>query len=196
MNNFNIGDIVTGTVTGIENYGVFVSLGENSSGLIHISEISDFFVRNVNDYVELNETIKVVRKNMDRYDFNNVGAILYSFIWDDFCDWYIELAKYRIWHADEDEKGANAALWTLKNVLANGLKMLHPFMPFVSEEIYSALVPEEEFSRYSSGVSYDLYVISQLGMMIFFLPPTFIPISASARPAWIVFSKVVSTLGP
>ena len=59
MNNFNIGDIVTGTVTGIENYGVFVSLGENCSGLIHISEISDFFVRNINDYVELNETIKV-----------------------------------------------------------------------------------------------------------------------------------------
>ena len=59
MNKFNIGDIVTGTVTGIENYGVFVSLGENCSGLIHISEISDFFVRNINDYVELNETIKV-----------------------------------------------------------------------------------------------------------------------------------------
>ena len=59
MNNFNIGDIVTGVVTGIENYGVFVSLGEHSSGLIHISEISDYFVRNINDYVELNETIKV-----------------------------------------------------------------------------------------------------------------------------------------
>ena len=59
MDNFNIGDIVTGVVTGIENYGVFVSLNENCSGLIHISEISDYFVRNINDYVELNETIKV-----------------------------------------------------------------------------------------------------------------------------------------
>ena len=59
IDNFNIGDIVTGVVTGIENYGVFVSLNENCSGLIHISEISDYFVRNINDYVELNETIKV-----------------------------------------------------------------------------------------------------------------------------------------
>ena len=59
MDNFNIGDIVTGVVTGIENYGIFVSLNENCSGLIHISEISDYFVRNINDYVELNETIKV-----------------------------------------------------------------------------------------------------------------------------------------
>ena len=59
MDNFKIGDIVTGVVTGIENYGVFVSLGTSCSGLVHISEISDYFVRNVNDYVELNETIKV-----------------------------------------------------------------------------------------------------------------------------------------
>ena len=59
MDNFNIGDIVTGVVTGIENYGIFVSLGEHGSGLIHISEVSDYFVRNINDYVELNETIKV-----------------------------------------------------------------------------------------------------------------------------------------
>ena len=69
---------------------------------------------------------------------------MYDFIWDEFCDWYIELAKYRIWHAEENPKAANAALWTLKTVLANGLKMLHPFMPFVSEDIYCALVPEEE----------------------------------------------------
>lgn len=59
MDNFNIGDIVTGVVTGIENYGIFVSLSPNSSGLIHISEISDYFVRNINDYVELNEQIMV-----------------------------------------------------------------------------------------------------------------------------------------
>ena len=59
MDKFSIGDVVTGVVTGIENYGIFVSLGENISGLIHISEISDYFVKNINDYVELNETINV-----------------------------------------------------------------------------------------------------------------------------------------
>jgi len=79
---------------------------------------------------------------------------VYDFIWDEFCDWYIELAKYPIWHAKENPKAANAALWTLKTVLANGLKMLHPFMPFVSEEIYSALVPEEESLMMSSWPEY------------------------------------------
>ena len=68
MNKFNIGDIVTGTVTGIENYGVFVSLGENCSGLIHISEISDFFVRNINDYVELNDLSIISGIGIDKKD--------------------------------------------------------------------------------------------------------------------------------
>lgn len=59
MNAFKIGDIVPGVVTGIESYGIFVSLNDQCSGLIHISEISDYFVRNINDYVDLNETIHV-----------------------------------------------------------------------------------------------------------------------------------------
>ena len=59
-----------------------------------------------------------------------------------------------MYHADEDAKAANATLWTLKTVLANGLKLLHPFMPFVSEEIYSALVPEEESLMMSTWPQY------------------------------------------
>ena len=93
---------------------------------------------------KVNTLAKDVTENMDKFELGIALQKVYDFIWDEFCDWYIELAKYRIWHADEDAKAANAALWTLKTVLANGLKMLHPFMPFVSEEIYSALVPEEE----------------------------------------------------
>ena len=93
---------------------------------------------------KVNTLAKDVTDNMDKFELGIALQKVYDFIWDEFCDWYIELAKYRIWHADEDENGANAALWTLKTVLANGLKFLHPFMPFVSEEIYSALVPEEE----------------------------------------------------
>ncbi len=93
---------------------------------------------------KVNTLAKDVTENMDKFELGIALQKVYDFIWDEFCDWYIELAKYRIWHADEDPKAANAALWTLKTVLANGLKMLHPFMPFVSEEIYSALVPEEE----------------------------------------------------
>ena len=63
-------------------------------------------------------------------------------MWDEFCDWYIEIAKYRIYHVEEDPKSANDAMWTLREVLKKSLK-LHPYMPFVSEEIYG-LVPEEE----------------------------------------------------
>lgn len=58
MNKYNIGDIVTGKVTGIESYGIFLSLDENVSGLIHISEVSNAFVRNINDYAEMDEIIK------------------------------------------------------------------------------------------------------------------------------------------
>ena len=72
---------------------------------------------------------------MDRYDFNNVGAILYSFIWDDFCDWYIELAKINM---------NNTTKTVLLKVLKDILLMLHPMMPFVTEEIYTML-PVKEF---------------------------------------------------
>ena len=103
---------------------------------------------------KVNTLAKDVTENMDKFELGIALQKVYDFIWDEFCDWYIELAKYRIWHAEEDPKAANAALWTLKTVLANGLKFLHPFMPFVSEEIYSALVPEEESLMISSWPVY------------------------------------------
>ena len=67
-----------------------------------------------------------------------------------FADWYIELAKVRLWKAEEDMEAANAALWTLRTVLTEGLKLLHPFMPFITEEIYCTLLPEEESIMISS----------------------------------------------
>ena len=79
---------------------------------------------------KLNKLIKDVRKNMDKYEFHNVGKNLYAFIWDDFCDWYIELSKSNI---------NNTTKSVLISVLTNILKMLHPFMPFVTEEIYKNL---------------------------------------------------------
>ena len=81
---------------------------------------------------------------MDKFELGIAVQKVYDFIWDEFCDWYIEMAKYRIYHTEEAPKAANAALWTLKTVLGQALKMLHPFMPFVTEEIYAALVPEED----------------------------------------------------
>lgn len=79
---------------------------------------------------KLNETIKNVRKSMDKYDFNIAGSTLYDFIWSDFCDKYIELSKF---YSDNTTKSV------LVRVLTDILKMLHPFMPYVTEEIYSKL---------------------------------------------------------
>ena len=93
---------------------------------------------------KFNDVAKDVTDNMEKFELGIAVQKVYDFIWDEFCDWYIELVKYRIYHSDENYKSANAALWTLKTVLGNALKMLHPFMPFVTEEIYSALVPEEK----------------------------------------------------
>ena len=103
---------------------------------------------------KVNTLAKDVTENMDKYELGIAVQKVYDFIWDEFCDWYIEIAKFRIYHKDENPAAANCALWTLKHVLSQGLKMLHPFMPFVTEEIYDALVPEEESLMISSWPVY------------------------------------------
>ena len=92
----------------------------------------------------VNTLAKDVTENMDKFELGIAVQKVYDFIWDEFCDWYVELAKYRIYHAEEDPAAANCVLWVLKTVLGQALKLLHPFMPFITEEIYGALVPEEE----------------------------------------------------
>ncbi len=91
-----------------------------------------------------NRLVKDVTENMDKFELGIALSKIYDFMWDEFCDWYIELAKYRIYHGEEDAVSANDALWTLREVLKTSLKLLHPYMPFVTEEIYSKLIPEEE----------------------------------------------------
>ena len=95
---------------------------------------------------KLNKTIKNVTKAMDKYEFNTVGKELYNFIWDDFCDWYIELAKFNM---------NDTTKTILVKVLTNILKMLHPFMPYVTEEIYLMLPSHEESIMISSYPQYD-----------------------------------------
>ena len=101
------------------------------------------------------EDIKDVTENMDKFELGIALSKIYDFMWDEFCDWYIEMAKYPIYHADEDPEAANAALWTLREVLKKSLKLLHPYMPFVTEEIYSKLVPEEESLMMSDWPVYE-----------------------------------------
>ena len=92
----------------------------------------------------LNNVIKEVTDNMEKYELGIAVQKIYDFLWDELCDWYIEIAKVRLWKAEEDPKAANEALWTLRTALTQGLKLLHPFMPFITEEIYCTLLPEEE----------------------------------------------------
>jgi len=90
----------------------------------------------------LNEVIREVDINMDKFEFVNVGSELYKFIWDDFCSWYIELTKVHLNSDNAIEK--QASLNTLVYVLNAIVKMLHPFMPFVTEEIFQAIRHLEE----------------------------------------------------
>ena len=93
---------------------------------------------------KLNTVIREVTDNMDKYELGIAVQKVYDFLWDELCDWYIEMAKVRLWKAEEDPKAANNALWTLRTALTEGLKLLHPYMPFITEEIYCTLLPEEE----------------------------------------------------
>ncbi|QHE53156.1 valine--tRNA ligase [Pontibacillus sp. HMF3514] len=90
----------------------------------------------------LNETIDHVTKNIDKYEFGEAGRHLYNFIWDDFCDWYIEMAKLPLYGEDEAKKKTTRSI--LAYVLDNTMRMLHPFMPFITEEIWQALPTKGE----------------------------------------------------
>ncbi len=93
---------------------------------------------------KLNTLIAEQTANMDKFELGIAVQKVYDFIWDEFCDWYIEIVKPRIYAYEENQTSSNAALWTLKTVLSDALKLLHPFMPFITEEIFTTLNPEIE----------------------------------------------------
>nr|WP_144921305.1 valine--tRNA ligase [Paenibacillus bovis] len=90
----------------------------------------------------LNDTIETVTKLADKYEFGEVGRALYNFIWDDFCDWYIEMAKLPLYGEDEAAKKTTRSI--LAYVLDQTMRLLHPFMPFITEEIWQNLPHEGE----------------------------------------------------
>ncbi len=111
--------------------------------LMNTEDLKEINLTNINyedKYIltRLNETIKNVTKFMDKFEFNNVNSHLYSFIWEDFCDNYIEMSKYHL----NDSNTKSTLLYTLKCIL----KMLHPFMPYVTEEIYSMITLKDHES--------------------------------------------------
>ena len=121
-----------------------------------VEEPEDFLLKPADRWIlsKVNSLTKEMTENMDKFELGIAVQKVHDFIWDEFCDWYVEIAKYRIYHAEEDSQSANCALWVLKTVLGQALKLLHPFMPFITEEIYGALVPEEESLMMSSWPVY------------------------------------------
>ncbi len=101
---------------------------------------------------KVNMLAKDVTENMEKFELGIAVQKVYDFIWEEFCDWYIEMVKPRLYSDTDTTKGA--ALWTLKTVLGNALKMLHPYMPFVTEEIYCTLNPQEESIMIASWPEY------------------------------------------
>ena len=103
----------------------------------------------------MNTLAKDVTENMEKYELGIAVQKIYDFIWTEFCDWYIELVKPRLFNKEEDPVSANAAFWTLKTVLIDSLKLLHPYMPFITEEIFCTLQSEEESIMISKWPEFD-----------------------------------------
>jgi valyl-tRNA synthetase len=102
---------------------------------------------------KMNNLIKEVTDNMEKYELGIAVEKLNDFIWEEFCDWYIEMVKPRLYNEEDTTK--TAAIWTLKKVLIESLKLLHPYMPFITEEIFCNIQDKEESIMISSWPVYD-----------------------------------------
>ncbi|MDO4938638.1 MAG: valine--tRNA ligase [Lachnospiraceae bacterium] len=100
-----------------------------------------------------NNVVREVTENLDKYELGIALSKIYDFIWEEFCDWYIEMVKPRLWNKEDTTR--DAALWTLITVLNKSLKLLHPFMPFITEEIYKNLNEDEKSIMVSPWPVYD-----------------------------------------
>ncbi|MBQ8304611.1 MAG: valine--tRNA ligase [Blautia sp.] len=128
----------------IWNASRFIQMNLEGRDVIEPADIRDLCPEDQWILSHLNTVTREVTENMDKYELGIAVSKIYDFLWDEFCDWYIEIAKVRLWAADEDPRAAGEALWTLRTALTQALKLLHPFMPFITEEIYCTLLPEEE----------------------------------------------------
>ena len=135
----------------------------NASRFIMMNMEDKVIPANAKDYLEpvdkwiiskLNNLVKEVTDNMEKYELGIAVQKVYDFIWDEFCDWYIEMVKPRLYNSD-NAASQNAALYTLKTVLIDALKLLHPYMPFITEEIFCTLQDEEETIMISNWPVYD-----------------------------------------
>ena len=101
---------------------------------------------------KVNTLTKEVTDNLTSYELGLAAQKIRDFLWDEYCDWYIEMVKPRLYNKEDSTR--DAALWTLKTVLINALKLLHPFMPFITEEIFTHLQSDEETIMLSAWPEY------------------------------------------
>ncbi|MDF2612715.1 MAG: valyl-tRNA synthetase [Clostridia bacterium] len=116
------------------------------------TEISDLTAADRWILSKVNALSKEVTDNMDKYELGIAVQKLYDFAWEEFCDWYIEMVKPRLYN--KEDKTRKAALWTLKTAMTHILKMLHPYIPFITEEIFMSLQDQEESIMISSWPVY------------------------------------------
>ncbi len=122
---------------------IMMNMGEDEKSAIH--QPMPAGLEPVDHWIlsKLNKTIKEATENMDHFELGIAVQKVYDFIWDEFCDWYIEMVKPRLYNSD-DKTSHEAVMWTLQTVLINALKLLHPYMPFITEEIFCTMQDEEE----------------------------------------------------
>ena len=113
-------------------------------GCSHTTDYSKLNLKDEDRWIihRVNETVEYVNRAMERFDLALAGQAVYELIWNEYCDWYIELVKKRLWSDDEEDK--MVVRFVLVSALKNMLKLLHPFMPFITEEIWSFLPHSEE----------------------------------------------------
>ena len=102
---------------------------------------------------KLNILVQEVSNNIEKYDLGVASQKIYDFIWNEFCDWYIEIVKLRLY--DKENKTRKSAQYVLNKVLCDALKLLHPIMPFITEKIYTKLYNEDESIMISSWPKYE-----------------------------------------
>ncbi|MDD6857112.1 MAG: valine--tRNA ligase [Lachnospiraceae bacterium] len=128
---------------------IMMNMPEDDIENVDVSELTD-----ADKWIlsKANTLAKDVTENLDKYEIGVAAAKLYDFIWEEFCDWYIEMVKPRLYNDEDTTK--KAALYTLKEVLTVSLKLLHPYMPFVTEEIFCTLQNKEESIMISKWPEY------------------------------------------
>ncbi|MFA6598287.1 MAG: valine--tRNA ligase [Ignavibacteriaceae bacterium] len=125
--------------------------------------LSDKHIDIVDEWIQsrFHQTLKELNRAMEKFEFNNASKIIYSFVWNDFCDWYIELSKSKFYSDNEEVK--SAALTRAISLFENLLKLVHPFMPFVTEELWQLIEKRNDGESISTSAypKFDETLIKQ-----------------------------------